>query len=180
MILVVAGATFREAVRSRAFLGLLAVYLVCALLTRVVGWISATDGHVVAMDLVLSLQSVIGVLVAVESEATGDELDAFAKKLAQHIAAAGPIALSEADVPAERMARERAVAIEQVKEDPKLAGKPQNVIDGAVNGKVRKASGGNAASASEVRALNPPLASRSNFKPSALPLSISGRKAALA
>ncbi|HWA21633.1 MAG TPA: translation elongation factor Ts [Caulobacterales bacterium] len=80
----------------------------------------------------------IGVLVAIESEATGDELDAFAKKLAQHIAAAGPIALSEADMPADRMERERAVAIEQVKEDPKLAGKPQNVIDGAVNGKVRK------------------------------------------
>ena len=80
----------------------------------------------------------IGVLVAVESEATGDDLDAFAKKLAQHIAAAGPIALSEADMPADRMERERAVAIEQVKEDPKLAGKPQNVIDGAVNGKVRK------------------------------------------
>ena len=80
----------------------------------------------------------IGVLVAVESEATGDELDAFAKKLAQHIAAAGPIALTEADMPVARMERERAVAIEQVKEDPKLAGKPQNVIDGAVNGKVRK------------------------------------------
>jgi elongation factor Ts len=80
----------------------------------------------------------IGVLVAVESEAAGEELDALAKKLAQHIAAAGPIALSDADIPAERMERERAVAIEQVKEDPKLVGKPQNVIDGAVNGKVRK------------------------------------------
>jgi elongation factor Ts len=80
----------------------------------------------------------IGVLVAVESEAEGEELDAFAKKVAQHIAAAAPIALSDADIPAERMERERAVAIEQVKEDPKLAGKPQNVIDGAVNGKVRK------------------------------------------
>lgn len=71
MILTVAGATFREAVRSRAFLGLLAIFLVCALLTRVVGWVSATDGHVVALDLVLALQSVIGVLVAV---ATGTVL----------------------------------------------------------------------------------------------------------
>ncbi len=80
----------------------------------------------------------IGVLAAVESEAVGEELDLFAKKVAQHIAAAGPVALSEADVPAERLERERAVALEQVREDPKLIGKPQNVLDGAVNGKVRK------------------------------------------
>lgn len=71
MILVVASATFREAVRSRAFLGLLAIFAVCALGTRVVGWVSATDGHLVALDLVLALQSVIGVLVAV---ATGTVL----------------------------------------------------------------------------------------------------------
>lgn len=71
MILVVASATFREAVRSRTFLGLLAIFALCALATRVVGWISATDGHIVSLDLVMSLQSVIGVLVAV---ATGTVL----------------------------------------------------------------------------------------------------------
>jgi ABC-type transport system involved in multi-copper enzyme maturation permease subunit len=71
MILTVASATFREAVRSRAFLGLLAIFAVAVLGTRVVGWISATDGHIVSLDLVMSLQSVIGVLVAV---ATGTVL----------------------------------------------------------------------------------------------------------
>ena len=71
MILVVAGATCREAVRSRAFLGLLVIFAIAALLTRVVGWVSATDGNLVALDLVMSLQSVIGVLVAV---ATGTVL----------------------------------------------------------------------------------------------------------
>ena len=65
LIAIVAGATCREAVRSRAFLGLLAIFAVCALLARIVGWVSATDGHAVTTDLVLSLQSVIGVLVAV-------------------------------------------------------------------------------------------------------------------
>lgn len=80
----------------------------------------------------------IGVLVALESAKPGPALDAFAKKLAQHVAAAAPAALTEADIPAERLERERAVAIEQVKADPKLEGKPQNVIDGAINGKVRK------------------------------------------
>ena len=71
MIAIVAGATFREAVRSRAFLGLLLIFTVCALLTRVVGWVSSTDGNIVALDLVMALQSVIGVLVAV---ATGTVL----------------------------------------------------------------------------------------------------------
>lgn len=80
----------------------------------------------------------IGVLVALESEQPGDALEAFANQLAQHVAAAGPIALSEGDIPPERLERERAVALEQVKGDAKLAGKPQQVLDGAVNGKVRK------------------------------------------
>jgi len=65
MILLIAGATFREAVRSRTFLSLLGLFALGALLARVVGWISATDGHVVTVSLVLSLQSLIGVLVAV-------------------------------------------------------------------------------------------------------------------
>ncbi len=65
MIRIIAIATCREAVRSRTFPGLLGI------LSRLVGWISATDGNIVTTDLVLSLQSVIGVLVAV---ATGTAL----------------------------------------------------------------------------------------------------------
>lgn len=80
----------------------------------------------------------IGVLVALESEKPGDALDAFANQLAQHVAAAAPIALRDSDIPAERLERERAVALEQVRGDEKLVGKPQQVLDGAVNGKVRK------------------------------------------
>jgi ABC-type transport system involved in multi-copper enzyme maturation permease subunit len=71
VIVIVAGATCREAVRSRAFLGLLAIFAVAVLFTRVVGWVSSTNGDLVALDLVMSLQSVIGVLVAV---ATGTVL----------------------------------------------------------------------------------------------------------
>ncbi len=71
MVTVIAGATFREAVRSRTFLLLLGIYLIGVLLSRVVGWISSTDGNLVTTDLVMSLQSVIGVLVAV---ATGTAL----------------------------------------------------------------------------------------------------------
>lgn len=71
MIVVIAGATFREAVRSRTFVMLLVIYAIGVLLSRIVGWVSSTDGNLVTTDLVLSLQSVIGVLVAV---ATGTAL----------------------------------------------------------------------------------------------------------
>lgn len=70
-VTIIAGATFREAVRSRAFLGLLGLFTAGTLASRIVGWVSSTDGNVVTTDLVLSLQSVVGVLVAV---ATGTAL----------------------------------------------------------------------------------------------------------
>lgn len=71
MIRIIAWATCREAVRSHTFLLLLAVYLVGVLMSRIVGWISATDGNVITTDIVFSLQSIMGVLVAV---ATGTAL----------------------------------------------------------------------------------------------------------
>jgi ABC-type transport system involved in multi-copper enzyme maturation permease subunit len=71
MILVIAGATLREATRSKAFIGLLGLYLVAVLLSRLIGWISGTDGNMVTVSLIMSLQSIFGVLVAV---ATGTAL----------------------------------------------------------------------------------------------------------
>ncbi len=71
MIRFIAGATFWESVRSRSFVGLLILFVIGALMARIVGWVSATDGHIVTTDLVMSLQSIIGVLVAV---ATGTAL----------------------------------------------------------------------------------------------------------
>lgn len=70
MILIIAGATCREALRSRSFLGLLALYCLGIGLARVVGWISPASDDVTT-NLVLSLQSIVGVLVAV---ATGTAL----------------------------------------------------------------------------------------------------------
>jgi len=65
MIHVIAGATFRETVRARAFVLLLCFYAAAVMLSRVIGWISGTDGHIVTTNLVMSLQSIAGVLVAV-------------------------------------------------------------------------------------------------------------------
>ena len=80
----------------------------------------------------------IAVLVAMES--TGDKaaLESFGKKAAMHIASANPLALSEAEVPAERVEREKSVLLEQLKEDPKAQGKPQQVLDKMIEGRMRK------------------------------------------
>ncbi|MES1202439.1 MAG: translation elongation factor Ts [Pseudomonadota bacterium] len=80
----------------------------------------------------------IGVLVALES--TGDKaalLD-IGKKVAMHIASANPLALTETDIPADRIEREKAVLVEQIKEDPKAQGKPPQVIEKMLEGRLRK------------------------------------------
>ncbi len=76
----------------------------------------------------------IGVLVAVESSGDQEKVAALGKQIAMHIAAASPIAVSPADVPADVVARERAIFAEQAKE----SGKPANVIEKMVEGRLRK------------------------------------------
>jgi elongation factor Ts len=65
----------------------------------------------------------IGVLVALESTGKQDELASFGRLLAMHIAAANPVALNLESVPADVVAREKAVLEE------KNAGKPANVME---------------------------------------------------
>ena len=65
----------------------------------------------------------IGVLVALESTGNGEDLQNFARMLAMHVAASNPVALDIESVPADVLARERAVLEE------KNAGKPANVMD---------------------------------------------------
>ena len=68
-----------------------------------------------------------------------DKQDAeLAKGLAMHIAANAPKYVSEADIPAEVIEHEKAIAFETAKADPKLAGKPEQMLQGIVMGKVKK------------------------------------------
>jgi len=79
----------------------------------------------------------IGVLVALESAADRAKLADLGKKLAMHVAAGFPavaLGISEADIPSETVARERAIFEAQAKE----GGKPDNVIQKMVEGRVRK------------------------------------------
>jgi len=71
----------------------------------------------------------IGVAVALTA---GD--DALARDVAMHIAAVNPAAISEADVDAEMVAKERAFQIDQAKE----SGKPMEIIEKMIEGRMRK------------------------------------------
>jgi len=74
----------------------------------------------------------IGVLVALESEASADVLEALGKQIAMHIAAAFPLALNADDLDAELIARERKIAEEKAAESGKPEAVQAKMVDGAV------------------------------------------------
>jgi elongation factor Ts len=80
----------------------------------------------------------IAVLIELNCEtdfvANTDDFQGLARDLAMHIAASNPLSVSEADVPADIVERERAVYLEQVRNE----GKPENIQEKIVEGKVRR------------------------------------------
>lgn len=76
----------------------------------------------------------IGVLVALESDASADVLEPLGKQLAMHIAAAFPQALNAEGLDADLIERERAIAAEKAAE----SGKPENVQQKMIEGAISK------------------------------------------
>mgnify|MGYP001815960918 FL=1 len=80
----------------------------------------------------------LGVMVEVNCEtdfvAKSEDFQEFAKNVAMHIAATNPIGISPEDVPAETMAREKDIYMDQAQQ----TGKPDNVIEKIVEGKMNK------------------------------------------
>jgi len=74
----------------------------------------------------------IGVLVALESEASADVLEPLGKQLAMHIAAAFPQALDADGLDPEVIERERKVAREKAAESGKPADVQEKMVDGAI------------------------------------------------
>jgi elongation factor Ts len=78
----------------------------------------------------------IGVLVEVNCEtdfvARTDDFKQLVKHVAEHIAAAAPVAIDRDQVPPDRVEQERRIFVEQVRQ----AGKPENMIDKIVEGKI--------------------------------------------
>lgn len=62
----------------------------------------------------------------------------LAKGLAMHIAANSPKYVKAEDIPADVIAHEKAIALENMKNDPKMAGKPEAMLNGIADGKVKK------------------------------------------
>lgn len=58
------------------------------------------------------------------------------KDVAMQIAAMNPVAVDASSVPAEVVEREKAIVIEQIKNDPKMAGKPEEMINKIAEGKL--------------------------------------------
>ena len=82
----------------------------------------------------------IGVLVnfATDLDAANPEFVAYGTDVAMQIAALNTLYLNEASVPAEVVEHEKSIMIEQMKNDPKMANKPEQVLAKIVEGKIGK------------------------------------------
>ncbi|HKU64477.1 MAG TPA: translation elongation factor Ts [Rhizomicrobium sp.] len=76
----------------------------------------------------------IGVLVGLKSTADKDKLSALAKQLAMHVAAAAPLALTQAHMSKEVVDREYAIQ----KDLALQSGKPEAVVEKMMDGRMRK------------------------------------------
>lgn len=80
----------------------------------------------------------IGVLVAAETDNTGDEVVECLKNVAMQIAAMSPLYLSTDDVSEDYKEKEKELLLAQAKNDPKNAGKPDNIIEKMITGRLNK------------------------------------------
>ncbi|MFD2239013.1 translation elongation factor Ts [Aureimonas populi] len=76
----------------------------------------------------------MGVLVALESAGDAAALVAFGRQVAMHVAATNPLALTDSQIDAATVEREKAVFSEQARQ----SGKPENIIEKMVEGRMRK------------------------------------------
>jgi elongation factor Ts len=77
----------------------------------------------------------VAVLVSMNKTAN-DAIEAAGKDVAMQIAAMNPVAVDPASVPAETIAREKDIIMEQMKADPKMEGKPEDMLSKIADGKI--------------------------------------------
>lgn len=68
----------------------------------------------------------------------GEPNETIAKNIAMQIASMAPTYVSQNDIPGDVVAHERELQLQMMKADPKMAGKPENVLEGILKGKVDK------------------------------------------
>jgi len=103
------------------------------------------EGRIAAEGIVgsyIHMGGKVGVLVEVNCEtdfvARGEEFQQLVKDIAMHIAAAEPRYVSQSDIPADALNKEREIALAQARNDPKNANKPDQVIEKIVEGRLNK------------------------------------------
>lgn len=80
----------------------------------------------------------IGVIVEADTDVINDAVKEALTNIAMQIAALSPKYVSTADVSEEYKAHEKEILMAQIANDPKMAGKPEKVIEGAVTGRLNK------------------------------------------
>jgi elongation factor Ts len=84
----------------------------------------------------------VGVLVEINCEsdfvARGEDFQQLVKDIAMHIAATDPRWTNRSEVPQDVLAKEREILLEQLKNDPKNANKPADVLEKIIEGRLNK------------------------------------------
>lgn len=80
----------------------------------------------------------IGVLVNIATDVINDDIKEMGRNLAMQIAALRPLYVSDNEVDAEYIAKEKEILHAQIMNDPKEASKPAKVIDGMIAGRIKK------------------------------------------
>lgn len=80
----------------------------------------------------------IGVIVEARTSVVNDAVKEALTNIAMQVAALNPKYVATADVSEEYKAHEKEIIAAQIAQDPKMAGKPEKVIEGAVNGRLNK------------------------------------------
>ncbi|MDD6714856.1 MAG: translation elongation factor Ts [Firmicutes bacterium] len=80
----------------------------------------------------------IAVIVEADTDVVNDEIKEAVRNVAMQVAALAPKYVSENEIPQEVRDHELAILVEQAKNDPKNANKPQNIIEKMVQGRLTK------------------------------------------
>ena len=80
----------------------------------------------------------IGVMLDVVSDVVNDDIMAMAENVCMQIAALKPLYTSEKEVSADYLEKEKAILKAQIMNDPKESKKPEKVIEGMIQGRIKK------------------------------------------
>ena len=80
----------------------------------------------------------IGVILDAKTDVVNDAVKEALTNLAMQVAALYPKYVATSEVPEEFKAHEKEIIAAQIEQDPKMAGKPEKVIEGAIMGRLNK------------------------------------------